>query len=278
MSWTAVAKKDFQDAARSRWLWGLSVLFVLFAAGAAYLYTVIPTFSGGGEAQTIGLLVFLLTPAGLLVPIIGLMISYKAVVGERESGSMKLMLSLPHSRGEMVLGKLVGRTLSTLIAIVVGFAVALVIVATQYGEFDPASYAVFVLVTMLFALVYISIGIAFSSLFASTSKALAGAVGLYALFEFLWGTVPLVLYYFVNGSSLQGYPTDWTRLITNLAPGAAYSNSVFALLPNDDITAMMGASASDPFYLQSWFGLVILLFWLVVPLAIGYARFNSSDL
>jgi len=33
-----------------------------------------------------------------------------------------------------------------------------------------------------------------------------------------------------------------------------------------------------PFYLQEWFGVVVLLFWLAVPVAIGYYRFERTDL
>lgn len=35
---------------------------------------------------------------------------------------------------------------------------------------------------------------------------------------------------------------------------------------------------SDAFYAQGWFGFVVLAFWLLIPLALGYLRFNSTDL
>lgn len=282
MSLAAVARKDFQDAARSRWLWALSALFVLFAGGMAYLYGEIFASAPEGEVSVLGLLFFLLAPAGLLVPIIGLMISYKSIVGERESGSIKLMLSLPHTRGEMVLGKLLGRTASVAVAIAIGFAVAAVVALAQYGELEPVSYTLFVLLTIFFALVYISIGVGFSTLFASASRALAGAVGLFVLLEVAWDFVPMVLYYFVNGLSLDGYfpqPPEWVQFLSVLAPSQAYSNAVFALLPDDPRGSLGGAAQTpDAFYLQEWFGIVVLLFWLVVPIALGYLRFKRADL
>ena len=54
MSIATVAKKDFQDSARSRWLWALSVLFVLFVAGLSYLFTSIPNLGGVGQEGEIG--------------------------------------------------------------------------------------------------------------------------------------------------------------------------------------------------------------------------------
>jgi ABC-2 type transport system permease protein len=283
MSWVAVTKKDFQDAARSRWLWALSVLFVLFAAGMAYLYSEIFASAPANELNVLGLLFFLLTPASLLVPIIGLMISYKSVVGERESGSIKLLLSLPHTRRDMVLGKLLGRTASVAVAIAIGFAVAAAVAVVQYGGLDPVAYVLFVLLTMFFALVYISIGVGFSTLFASASRALAGAIGLFVLLEIVWDFVPLVLYYFVNGLSMEGYfpqPPEWVQFLGVLAPSQGYSSAVNALLPENPQASLGGAAAQAPdaFYLQDWFGLVVLLFWLIVPITLGYLRFRSTDL
>lgn len=281
MSLAAVVKKDFQDSARSRWLWALSVLFVLFAGGMAYLYSAIFATNPQGDVSVLGLLVFLLAPVGLLVPLIGLMISYKSVVGERESGSIKLMLSLPHTRSEVVFGKLLGRAAAVVVAIAIGFAVAAVVTLVEYGELEPVSYVLFVLLTMLFALVYVSIGVGFSTLFASASRALAGAIGLFVLLEIVWDFVPLVLYYFVNGLSMEGYfpqPPDWVQFLSVLAPSQGYSNAVTALIPDLPQGPAGGAAAPDAFFLQNWFGLVVLLFWLVVPVALGSLRFQRADL
>jgi ABC-2 type transport system permease protein len=35
---------------------------------------------------------------------------------------------------------------------------------------------------------------------------------------------------------------------------------------------------SAAFYMQNWFVFIILVAWIVVPLAIGYARFSRIDL
>jgi len=37
VSWTSVARKDFQDARRSRVLWALAAVFLALAAGVASL-------------------------------------------------------------------------------------------------------------------------------------------------------------------------------------------------------------------------------------------------
>lgn len=285
MTILTVAKKDFQDSARSRWLWALSVLFILFVGGLSYLFTSISGLGGVGQEDvtTVALLFALSGPSGFLVPIIGIMISYKSIVGERESGTLKILLSLPHTRRDAILGKLLGRSLSLSIAILIGFVIGLAVFVIQVAELDMAAYASFLLLTLFFGVVYISIGVGLSSATGSTSKALALAVVFIVLFEFLWGFVPVVILFVVNGFDLEAVDLvdqpEWAEFLGSIAPGTSYSNAAAAILPEDPRTPQAPAEAGgDPFFLQNEFGLVILLAWLVIPLAVGYLRFDAADL
>jgi ABC-2 type transport system permease protein len=283
MSFATVAKKDFQDSIRSRWLWVLTVLFVLLTAGVAYAFSVLNE-SADDPLTTLELLFFLQSPANLLVPIIALVISYKAVVGERESGSLKVLLSLPHTRGDMILGKILGRSASLALAVVVGFVTALGVIFWRYAEFDAQAYVLFFLVTLLLALTFIAIGVGMSSLVSTGSRALAAAIGFWVVFEFLWGALSFVLYWVANGFSLDGFdsldPPNWIEFQQSLAPGTAYSNAVTALLPeNPDAVPDQVASSGDvPIYLEDWFGIVILVGWLLLLPTLGYLRFRAADL
>jgi len=110
MSWLVVARKDFEDSIRSRWLIGLTALFVglvaLIAAVSLRLSTGGQTISTNAflSGNFMGLL------SGTLVPLIALVIAYNSVSGEWKSGSLKLLLSLPHSRADVVFGKVAGRS------------------------------------------------------------------------------------------------------------------------------------------------------------------------
>jgi ABC-2 type transport system permease protein len=101
MTWTVVARKDFNDARRSRSLWALSAAFLLLAVLFAALYTFIPAISGDvEELSSLGLMGFLSAPVGIFVAVASLVLAYKSVAGETESGSGKLLLSCP-TRGAM---------------------------------------------------------------------------------------------------------------------------------------------------------------------------------
>ena len=283
MSTLAIAKKDFQDALRSRALIVLSVLFAIFAAGAVYVFSaVIDLGSAGNVSPAVQLLFSLASPVSIFVPLIGVITGYRAIVGERSTGSVKILLSLPHTRRDVLFGKLAGRTAVLSVAVVVGFALAGVVGLVYYSAFPVAAYLGFVVLTLLLGVAYLAFSIGLSASTRSSSLALWGALGFFALFQFLWGFVTNLVVYVVNGFSTPanfsfvfGYLTggpDWYQLLGLLSPSSAYQTALNAVLPAG------GASGSTPYFLQSWFGFVILAVWIVVPLVFGYLRFESTDL
>jgi len=278
MSFVTVAKKEFQDSARSRWLWVVTVLFVLFAAGVTYYNTGI---TGSEDPSTVGLLFSMLFPATLFIPIIGLMVGYKAVVGERESGTLKLMLSLPHKRGDVVVGKFLGRSLSLTVGIVIGFAVAILVFVTQTTSFDVVAYLSFLLLSLLYGLVFVSIGVGISSLIATSSRAIGLAIFAYIMLVFpnLWAFIPTILRWVTNGFSLDltTEPPGWAQFFSVLSANSGFSSASRALIDFESLSGV-AQETPDEFYLQDWFGLVVLLAWLIIPLALCYVRFERADL
>jgi len=274
MSWTVVAKKDFQDAVRAKSLWALTAIFVLFAGGLSYAYGATDLAGGNSDITAIGFIGFLQSAGVLLVPIIGLLVGYKAVVGERESGSLKLLLGLPHSRRNVVFGKLVGRTLVVAVPILVGYLAAAIIGIALFDTFAFVDFILFTLLTIGFGLAYISIAVGFSSAMASQSRAAALAIGLWVMFQLGWQALVILVQWVVNGFSLpSGQMEPWLVLLLQITPNGGYGMSTFFFIPDEAFT-----SQYDAFYLQDWFGLVILAFWIVVPITLGYLRFERADL
>ncbi|WP_439028015.1 ABC transporter permease subunit [Haloarchaeobius sp. DT45] len=280
MSLTVVAKKDFTDARRSRSLWLLSGLFVLFAAGMAWIYTEIATNGGPDpELSALGLYDFLASSATLFISITALVIAHKAIAGERESGSMKLLLGLPHSRADVLFGKVVGRAVTLALPIVLGMVVALGVVVALYDTYNLVDYALFLGITLVFAFVYIALMTAISASVSTAGKASALAFAAFAVLELLWGAIPMGLLYVSNGFSLPGsiteYP-DWYFGIVSLSPSAAYQSALTAVIDGANTGATL--AGRDAFYLEPWFGFVWLALWLLVPLGIAYLRFDRADL
>jgi ABC-2 type transport system permease protein len=280
MSVTAIARKDFQDARGSRALWLLTGLFVLFAAFMVWAFD---EFEAGGagadpDLAALGFFDFLAASAALFVSITALVVAYKAVAGERDSGSAKLLLGLPHSRRDVVLGKVIGRGVTMAIPVVLGFTVALGLAFVLLGSVNLVDYALFVGVTILFALAYVSLMVAVSTSVSTTSRASALAFGVFVVLELVWGLVATGAVYLVNGFSLPAtiaqYP-EWYFGITSLAPSTAYQSAVAAVVDANSAGLLAG---SDAIYLEPWFGFVWLALWATIPVALAYGKFTQADL
>ncbi|MXR53167.1 ABC transporter permease subunit [Halovenus sp. WSH3] len=289
MSWQAIAKKDFQDSVRSRVLWGIIVLFALLIGGIAYL-VVDSGLTGANQTVAEALVTGVF---GLLVlffiPITGLFISIKSVVRERESGTINLLLSLPHTRGDMILGKFLGRAAVMTVTIIVGFVPAIAMLLLQ-TELSPGVLLSFWFVTVLFGLMFVSIGVGFSALFNSETQGTVGGIviffGLY-----LWQTVTdlvlgLVDYELPNFANRFGLGQMFQDMFGSLspsgrgfgAPSSVLGETVRRQNEAGEVVFQTVYPESVAFYMQNWFVFVILLLWIAVPLAVGYARFSQIDL
>ncbi|WP_247002287.1 ABC transporter permease [Halosolutus gelatinilyticus] len=283
MSAIAVAKKDFRDAVRSRSLIVVTALFALFTGSGAFL----ASWAGdvldvGDEQTTLDLLIALQTPASFLVPIIALLLGYGAIAGERERGSLKFLLGLPHTRRDVVLGKVLGRGSVVAVSILIGFAVGMVAIFAFTGSVSPVEYVAFVLVTILFGFVYVCIGVGISAMTRSTTRAAVGAFGLLGVFWLLWGFIGQLALYVSTGSLIVQPLPEWYVTFVSLPPGPAYGSASSAILGESPLNELAGAdeliAGGDPIATEPWVGFTLLAAWALVPLVLGLLRFDRADL
>ena len=282
MSWTVVARKDFQDASRSRMLWAIVGLFAVLMGVSA----LVPSLIGNDAPVAVGYD----TAADLaetLVPVTALVAAYLSIAGERESGSIKLLLGAPHSRRDVTIGKLVGRSGVVVAGVLAGFLVAGLVAIVVYGELDPGAFVSVALLTAALGVTFVGIAIGISAATATRSRAMALAVGLFFVFALLWDLVPLALNYLRTGSVLaEGSVPAWQLLVQRLNPSVAFRQLVDAALALGEPSGLtatgpgMGDQQPDstPFYLDDWFMLVVLGAWTVVPVLLGHLRFRDADL
>ncbi|WP_267641394.1 ABC transporter permease [Haloarchaeobius amylolyticus] len=289
MSWLVVARKDFQDAVRSRVLWVVSALFILLMAGMVAVFSLTeglltaggqgggPGAAPGAAGVNFGPFIFLASATTLFVTITALVTCHKSIAGERDSGSMKLLLGLPHSRRDVLVGKTVGRTAVLALPVLLGFLVSY-LVAVGYGvDFPLAEYVLFALLTVLFAFVYVSIVVGVSATTGSSSRATTLAIGIFFVFEIMWDVVPTGVLFLVNGFSLPVNPANypaWYFLVTWVAPSGAYNAAREAVLPESAAVSL----PADAWFLDPAVGFLFLGFWVVASLGVGYRRFERADL
>lgn len=295
VTWRDIARKDFEDAVRSKMLWGFIVVFVAFLSMALpvaeQLFPDAATVDAAKALSGVAML------AQLFVPGIALVAGYMAVIGERRSGSLRVLMSYPFSRRDIVAGKLAGRLLVTATALGVGFAVASVLVVALYGAPDISTFAGFVGAGVLVGLTFTGLAVGGSAATSSRGRAMTATIGAFMAMVFFWKPVAAGIYYAITGS-LPGLRVEaWYVLLNRLNPleayrvlaGGALDEDVSAVpqFPIEDIPATTPPEALDlanrlggevPFYLEEWFSVVVLVAWGVLPVLVGYWRFERSDL
>ena len=286
MTWTVVAKKDFRDAVQSRALWALVSVFVLVSVLSTYAYIEVPQLFGEPGGATFGGLVFFTVGlTSLFVPLAAIVVCYKSLAGERELGSIKVLLSLPTTRLHVYAGKTVGRAAVLAFGLAVGLAVGLGFGAVLLGTVSVVPMVLFLLATLGFAAAYASIIVGLSATTGSTTRATTLALGFFAVFELFWDVVPVAILYVVNGFALPTSMPDWIFPVMHISPSSAYFSTVVTLLP--DLAASIGAGGQagvgtspvevEPFYATSEIGVVVLGLWTVIAFLVGYTRFEAAD-
>jgi ABC-2 type transport system permease protein len=302
MSTLTVAKKDFRSARRSRMLWGGAIALGLIAALLAYV-------SGGIErppTESVQELFSVLTlVAAVLLPIVALVASYLAIAGERESGGIKFLLSLPNTRREVFLGKLLSRTGIVVGGVAFMYVAALSVALGRHGAFPALAVFGTFLLTALYGSTFVSVAIAMSAAAAERSRAIAGALTAYFVLVIFY-VFPVIrisaIARWVHTTLLGSDPNpDLYNAVRHTSPYLAYQKATNFALPGEmasrpfrdsirNVAPESGPGPSRglgeaaranpdlPLYLTDEFSLVVLAFWAVVPLAIGYVLFKRADL
>lgn len=127
-----VARKEFRDGLRNRWVLAITVIFALFALGLGYFGAAASGQVGFTSLDTT--IVSLASLAIFVIPLIALLLAYDSVVGEEELGTLLLLLSYPLSRFQILSGKFVGHAAVLAMSTVLGFGVAGVVIAALTGQ------------------------------------------------------------------------------------------------------------------------------------------------
>lgn len=276
MSTTAIIKKDFRDSIRSFSLLSSTVIFVVFVITlAAIQWIPVPYRNGGVETSTLVMLNSMRQPMVVMVPLISLALAYDTIAGERESGTIRLALGLPNTRADVVFGKFLGRTAVVTVSISGAYAVAGIIALVTFGTLDVVIFGLYTLLTIFYGAVYIALATGFSAATKTKQRAFVGAGALYSLFLLGWDVFLLGLQLVIYGHEIPetGLP-DWFKFIGMLNPSTAFLHAARAIIPAYD--AITFYPEGGALYLQNWVGFVILGFWGVVPLLLGYRRFSSA--
>jgi len=271
-----LVRKDFDDAVRERQLYVIGALFLLVGGVVGW------SVGQSGRGAEASLAQFVLIALLFLGTLSSMVLSYNSLVGKRVTGELRVLLGLPFSREQVLLGTFLGRicvlgamtaaamVLATLLSVAMGGTVSFTLVVAAF------------VAAMLGILVFTSLAIGISGSATTTTRAAALAFGSFFVFIFrLWELVPLGIRFAANGLDIpRGNPPAWAVAWGELSPLSALGNAVSGPTPElaGSFVAFAPSASGDAVYFQPWFGAVVVLVWIVGPLAIGLARFRRADL
>ncbi|WP_115864928.1 ABC transporter permease subunit [Halorussus litoreus] len=276
MSLAAVVRKDFRDVRRAKLLWFVGGIYTLFAVLFFYV---------GSTNENPDVLVQLWNMSGLailFIPLVALVAAYLAIAGERESGSIKYLLSIPNRRSDVVFGKFLSRAALVCGAIVLAFGAGAVLTAALYPALEFATFTRVVALVLYFALAYVAVAVGISAMTATRSRSMAGAIGYFFVFNVLWiqgsafSVVGALRFVFEDTLGIE-LAQNTELFVQSLSPATAYLQSLRLAFP-DGYRDIPPADPSTPFYLQPEFMLVILAAWIVLPLLAGFLSFRRADI
>lgn len=180
----AMAHTEIRIGVRNRWVL-LSTLILLAFALLLVLLGSAP--SGATKADSLTVVVASLSTLSVyLVPLIALLLSFDAIAGEIDRGTLQLSLASPISRGQVLLGKFLGHLTVLAIAIIFGYGIAGGVVyslGTNTGTSGLYDLGRLVLTSIALGATFIAIGYVTSATVrqTGTAAALAVAVWLFAI-------------------------------------------------------------------------------------------------
>lgn len=271
-----IAKKEFMDNIRSKWIIAISIIFIIL--------TILSSIVAHGQGEFAGMgdtVVTILTISTLLIPIIAIMLGFSTIAGEAEKGALYVVLSYPVRRVEVLLGKFLGLGSVLAVTPLIGFGIGGIVIAATVGAEEGVAYLAFIGLTILLGIVYLSAIIFISALCKTRVRAIAGGVILF-FWAMIYGLIIFSIYIatggnyedFLSPTGLSSLP-DWFWGSVVFSPGDLNQMTVMRAF---DINQAFGFQIEAPNWLNIPFLLVVQMTWILVPLILAYFVFNRRDI
>jgi len=263
----AVAEKELKDGLRNRWLIAITLVFAVIASGLSWF--------GSASVGSIGFSSIANTVTSLsslnvfLLPLIALLLAYPAIVGEDEDGTLLLLLTYPLTKGELLLGKLLGQTSILSIATIIGFGSACLSILFFADDVKASelfnAFGLFIVSAILLGMIFICLSYVISSWVSEKSKAAGIALIIWFFFVLIYDMGLLGLLVATEGQIeadvfpylLLFNPTDIFRLV-NLVTFKTNGTGLLSIA-SDQSFSLLGLISS-------------MLAWIILPFSLAYYR------
>jgi ABC-2 type transport system permease protein len=305
-----VMLKELSDHLTSIRLFVLEMLVIVIAFVTVYLATAqiketvaedpflfLRLFTTARDPSPFSFLFFLT----FLVPLMAIGLGFDSVNSEYNQRTMSRVLSQPIYRDALLFGKFLGALTTLAIALIVLWllviGLGLLFIGIPPGGEEIARIFAFLLVTIVYAGVWLALALLLSVVFRSAATAALTALGIWLFLYVIWPTLAgQVAQIFVPADprySALGLPTPGTaileQILARLSPSTLFGEVVVALL--DPTTRALGPiylsqlqgavlGAPLPFVesvLIAWPQMVGMIATAIVLFVIGYVIFQRQE-
>ncbi|MBW6506238.1 MAG: ABC transporter permease [Rhodobacteraceae bacterium] len=265
----AIAASELRIALRNRW--------VAISVAMMAIFALVLTAAGSGPSGTLGVDRLSVTVASLtslavyLVPLIALLMSFDAVAGEVERGTLALALTYPGARATILAGKFAAHLAILALAVAVGYGLAALTALAGDARAAAGLAALWRLYwsSLLLGATFLGVGYAVSAWARRPGAAAGMVIGVWLLAVVLYDLGLLAAVVADNGGAftrhvfpwlLMGNPADAFRLFNLAASGA---------------TAAAAGVAGAAGFVPAWQALGLMLVWPLGAFALAILAFRK---
>lgn len=270
-----IAAKEIRDGLRNRW----AVTATLVLAGLALALA----FLGSAPTGHVGVPPLAVTVVSLtsltvfLVPLIAIILSYDALVGEVERGTMLLLLTYPVRRWEVVIGKFLGHTMLLGVATSIGYGsagLAIVAVSAEETVRHWPAFLILIATSVGLGATFLALGYLISSLVRERATAAGIAVGVWLLLVLLFDMGLLGFLAATQGRGLSPFVFRWILLLDPTDVFRLINLASFADVRK--YSGMAGLSTLAQVPLEAL--VLAMIAWVMVPLGLTISIFSRRQL
>ncbi len=268
-----IARLELIINIRNRWTLVFASVFGILVLAISYFGLI--------TAGTIGFEGFARTSASLLnlvlfvVPLVSLLMGTLSFTSEKNTS--ELLFSQPVTRTEILAGKLLGLFAAILIATLIGFGLAGLVVALKAGPEGSLRYPAFVSLALVLALIFLTLSALVSVLCQRKSAAYGAALFLWFFFVLLYDLAVLGGTFLLKErvanvflfTSLLGNPVGMVRIASLIALDG---KEVFGAA-GASLLRFLGGERSSVIVLLA--GLVL---WIVLPFLAARSLLKRQDI
>ena len=270
-----ITGKEVRDSLRNRWVLAAALLLAALALSLGFLGS-----SPTGTVKVDPLTVTVVSLSSLsifLIPLIAMLLSYDALIGEIERGTMALLLSYPISRNQILAGKFIGHLIILALATTAGYGLAGITLQLANGGFDLTAwkpFALLIVASVILGAAFLSMGYLISAKVKERGTAAGIAIGVWLFFVVIFD-MALLGVLVADTEQVITAPVVETVLLFNPADIYRLLN-----LTGYENTAMYAGMAglSEQISLSMPVLLTAQVLWVIIPLILAAWIFGKRQI